>query len=386
MEKILGELLSEGFDWERTYDDALEGIFVLNTEHEILKINKTMLKMLGESSLDSFRGKKCFEILHGTSSPPPECVHAKVVHTNHVAETEIVRKGRVYHVVETPMFSKTGNIVGYIHSAYDITSEKEAEIKMREEREKFETIFTQFPIGILVSDLESGAILDVNKYFCEMLNYSKQELLAQTVYDITHVDDLKLTREHSTRSQSDGLSYRLTKRYVTKFGQIRWVYVAVAPVLNSNNRVSYAFSMIEDITDKVFSQREIDRQKDLLRSYVDLVRVIIVSLDAQGRITMINRRGRELLGKEEKELIGKNWFMNYVPERDRSRVVDIFQQLIRGEISLNGDPPNYFTNSVKGKGGKESLILWHNTILRDSDGNICGVLSAGEDVTTEDTQ
>ena len=96
---------------------------------------------------------------------------------------------------------------------------------------------------------------------------------------------------------------------------------------------------------------------------------------------MINKRGREILGKTEKELIGKNWFLNYVPDRERARVTGIFGQLMSGDLSLNGDPPNYFTNPIKGQGGKESLILWHNTILRDSDGNIIGVLSAGEDVT-----
>jgi PAS domain S-box-containing protein len=383
MEKILEGLLTEGFDWDRTYNDSLEGIFVLNYDHEVVKVNTTMLRMLGLHSQAEISGKKCYEILHGTSVPPAECVHAKVVHSNHVEETEVSRYGRIYHIVETPLFSKKGHIVGYTHSAYDITEQKQAEQLMKESREKFETIFTKFPIGILIANLGSGEILDANDYFCEMLNYSKAELTKLTIYDITHPDDFKLSKEHSSRASVDGLSYRITKRYITKFGQIRWVYVAVAPVMDSNSKVGYAFSMVEDITDKVFSQREIDRQKDLLRSYVDLVRVIIVSLDVQGRITMINRRGRELLGKEEKELLGKNWFMNYVPERERVRVTEIFQQLMRGEISLNGDPPNYFTNPLKIKGGKESLILWHNTLLRDSDGKICGVLSAGEDITKD---
>jgi PAS domain S-box-containing protein len=380
MEKILEELLTEGFDWGRTYNDSPEGIFILNCDHEVVRVNKTMLRMLKLDNYEQLKGKRCYELFHGTSIPPPECVHAKVIHSNHVEETEVIRNGKVYHVVETPIFSKKGRIVGYVHSAYDITEQKEYETKIREEREKFKTIFTQFPIGILVVNLVSGEILDANTYFCEMLNYSKPELTKLTIYDITHPDDLGLSKEHSLKASHDGISYKITKRYVTKFGQIRWVYVSVAPVMDTNNEVSYAFSMIEDITDKVFSQREIDHQKDLLRTYVDLVRIIIVSLDTQGRITMINRRGREILGKQEKELIGKNWFINCVPEREQTRVTQIFQQLISGEISLNGDPPNYFTNPIKIKGGKERLVLWHNTLLRDSDGKIRGILSAGEDV------
>jgi PAS domain S-box-containing protein len=380
MEKLIDDLLHEGFDWNRTYNDAPEGIFLLNVDHNIVMVNQTMLDMLGLNSYEEIKGKKCHEVLHGTSVPPEICVHTKVLHSNHVEAVEIIRGQRVYHVVETPLFSKIGHIVGYIHSAYDITEQKEAERLMKEARDKFETIFTQFPIGIIVTNLDNSNILDANNYFCEMLNYSKTEITNLNIYDITHPDDIKLTREHLSKAAKDGASYKITKRYITKFGQIRWVYMAVAPVKDEKGNIKYAFSMIEDITDKVFSQREIDRQKDLLKSYVDLVRVIIVALDIHGRITMINKRGRELLGKKENDLIGKNWFMNYVPERERTRVSEIFQQLIQGEISLNGDPPNYFTNTIKIKDGKECLVLWHNTLLRDAEGNICGVLSAGEDV------
>jgi PAS domain S-box-containing protein len=383
MERILQELLAEGFDWERTYLDSPDGLLLLDHNHEVIKANNTMLKMLGLDSFEEIRGKKCYEVVHGTDTPPKECVHAKVMHSHHVEETEISCNGRIYRVTETPLISKKGNIVGYTHSSYDVTEQKQADDLIHETKEKFETIFNKFPIGIIVANLSTGEMLDANDYFCEMLNYSKKEIMHLTIYDLTHPDDFRISKEHAERANDDNVPYRLTKRYVTKFGQVRWVYVAVAPVTGPGGKVSYAFSMVEDITDKVFSQREIDRQKDILRSYVDLVRVIIVSLDAQGRITMINRRGRELLGKTENELVGKNWFLNYVPERERTQVTDIFGQLMRGELSLNGDPPNYFTNAITAKGDQEKLILWHNTLLRDSDGKISGVLSAGEDVTED---
>ena len=380
MERILQEFLTEGFDWERTYKDSPDGILLLDSNHEVIKANNTMLRMLGIETFEDIKGKKCYEVVHGTSAPPKECVHTKVIHSHQIEEAEIGCNGRIYHVTETPLLSKTGHIVGYTHSSYDVTGQKQAENLIRENKEKFETIFNKFPIGIIIVNLLTGEILDANDYFCEMLNYSKKEIIRLTVYDLTHPDDYKLSKEHAERSNNDNTPYRLTKRYVTKFGQIRWVYIAVAPVIGSEGKVSYAFSMVEDITDKVFSQKEIDRQKDILRSYVDLVRVIIVSLDTQGRITMINKRGRELLGKSEKDLIGKNWFMNYVPKQDRNRVLDIFGQLMRGESSLNRDPPNYFTTSIKTKGAS-NLILWRNTLLRDSEGNITGVLLAGEDIT-----
>lgn len=51
--------------------------------------------------------------------------------------------------------------------------------------------------------------------------------------------------------------------------------------------------------------------------YLDIAGVMIVVIDVWQTIHMINKKGCEILGYTEKEIIGKNWFDNVIPDRLR---------------------------------------------------------------------
>lgn len=76
-------------------------------------------------------------------------------------------------------------------------------------------------------------------------------------------------------------------------------------------------------------------------------------------------------------MLGKNWFENFLPDRIRDEILPISKKLLSGEI----DAAEYVENLIKTKSGEERLILWHNIVIRDENGNITGYLSSGEDVT-----
>ncbi|MFH2000930.1 MAG: PAS domain S-box protein [Planctomycetota bacterium] len=112
--------------------------------------------------------------------------------------------------------------------------------------------------------------------------------------------------------------------------------------------------------------------------YLDTVEAIIVALDAEGRITLINRKGCRLLNRSEDELIGRSWFSLCVPQPEGlEKVYPIFLELMAGRLDL----VEYFENPVITRDNELRQIAWHNTLLRDEKGNIVGTLSAGEDIT-----
>ena len=51
-------------------------------------------------------------------------------------------------------------------------------------------------------------------------------------------------------------------------------------------------------------------------------------IDANQRISLINKKGCEILGYEEKEIIGKNWFDTFIPEGIREELKANFRKLI----------------------------------------------------------
>jgi PAS domain S-box-containing protein/putative nucleotidyltransferase with HDIG domain len=118
-------------------------------------------------------------------------------------------------------------------------------------------------------------------------------------------------------------------------------------------------------------------ERDRAQGYLDVAGVMLLAIDTDHRVTLVNQKGCEILGCEESEIVGKNWFDSFVPERLRNGVKDVLEQLVAGQI----EPVEYFENPVLTSGGQERMIAWHNTVLTDSQGNITGTLSSGEDIT-----
>jgi PAS domain S-box-containing protein len=118
-------------------------------------------------------------------------------------------------------------------------------------------------------------------------------------------------------------------------------------------------------------------EKERVEMIFDIAGVIMVTLDSRQQVQRINKKGCEVLGYAAAEIIGKNWFDTFVPAPDRERTRAGFKQLMAGEI----EPVEYFENLVLAKTGEERLVAWHNTVLRDKDGNITGTLSSAEDIT-----
>ncbi len=121
----------------------------------------------------------------------------------------------------------------------------------------------------------------------------------------------------------------------------------------------------------------IQKEREKAQLYLDVAGVIILALDAGQRITLINRRGCELLGYEEKDIIGKNWFDTFLPERNRFEGKREFESLMSGEAVLG----QHLESRILTRSGEERLLSWHATIVRDDRGAVVGVLASGDDIT-----
>jgi PAS domain S-box-containing protein len=119
------------------------------------------------------------------------------------------------------------------------------------------------------------------------------------------------------------------------------------------------------------------KQTDIGCDVEELTGGIVVTLDQQGRITAINRRGAEILGFSREELHLKNWFDHFIPKRLRKEVFAVFRELISGKI----EAAEHFVNPVLCRGNSERLFAWNNAYLRDDKNTIINTLSVGIDIT-----
>ena len=112
------------------------------------------------------------------------------------------------------------------------------------------SIIANSPLGISITS-PVGRMVRVNKAFCGLLGYSREELERLNFRDITHPDDLAASVA-GTRMLLDGEIpfFRMEKRYVRKDGKPVWAQLTSSLLKDEQDDVKYFISQIEDISER----------------------------------------------------------------------------------------------------------------------------------------
>jgi len=148
-----------------------------------------------------------------------------------------------------PLFRpKEMNPYAAVASFIDITKRKRVEAALRESEERFRATFEQAAVGITHASI-NAKFVRVNQKFCDIVGYTREELLEQTFYELTHPDDIDINGVY-VRSLLAGEieTYSLEKRYVRKNGQSVWVQTTVSLVQPPHGEPQYFLSVVQDIS------------------------------------------------------------------------------------------------------------------------------------------
>lgn len=74
------------------------------------------------------------------------------------------------------------------------------------------------------------------------------------------------------------------------------------------------------VTDRKQVEEKLKKEKNKTCNYLDIADVILVALNKDGEVTLINKKGCEVLWYKGSKIIGKNWFSNFIPERLRVKM------------------------------------------------------------------
>jgi two-component system, LuxR family, sensor kinase FixL len=130
---------------------------------------------------------------------------------------------------------------------------------------RFRATFDQLAVGLAHLDPQ-GRWLRVNDRFCEIAGYSRDELMAKTIDEITHPDDLALDREGRDAMTSGALDRSTSeKRYVRKDGAIAWVNITRSTVRGADGRPDFIVTVAEDVTSRKAAEARLLASEERLR-------------------------------------------------------------------------------------------------------------------------
>jgi len=150
-----------------------------------------------------------------------------------------------------------------------------------------------------------------------------------------------------------------------------------ALIKDDEGAIKGAVLVFHDVTERRNAEMEIIRQRDRAKQYLNMAGSIFVAIDRDMAVTLINKKGCEILGYKESEIVGKNWFDLAIPENERDDIKVVYGKIMSGDI----EPVEYFENEVITSDGQIRTIAWQNSVIRDEDGNIVQTLSSGLDIT-----
>jgi PAS domain S-box-containing protein/diguanylate cyclase (GGDEF)-like protein len=122
----------------------------------------------------------------------------------------------------------------------------------------FKTMFEEAPIGMSLTDLETGRIENINQSYSDMLGYTKEELLGRTWEDFTHPEDKELSKAAtaSLHEQTNG-PLSLDKRFIRKDGQILWANLSLSVFTTRDTKKTESLCMTVDITERKHHEQKI---------------------------------------------------------------------------------------------------------------------------------
>ena len=136
---------------------------------------------------------------------------------------------------------------------------RRTEDALRESEERFRGTFENAGSGIADCDVQ-GHFLRVNQKLCEIVGYTREELLQKTWQDITHPEDRAAGLEQFRpllRGEQPG--YSLEKRLVRKDGSLVWIDQAVSLRHDAAGRPASVIAILQDISERKRLEEELNR-------------------------------------------------------------------------------------------------------------------------------
>jgi|GEM_PF-770914 len=260
-----------------------------------------------------------------------------------------------------------------VYMLLEIRRRKRAEDALQESEILFRSTFEQAAVGAAHVSLE-GRFIRVNQRFCDIVGYSKEEMLPLTFQDITYPEDLDMDLNY-VRQVLEGLidTYSMEKRYIRKDGYLAWVNLTVSLLRAATGKPMHFISVVEDITERKQTEEALRKSEELLRLITDNMSDMIRVTDLKGVNLFTSPSHFKSLGYRPEERVGKS-ASDIIHPDDLEKVIKAFSE------GLAANRPVSLEYRVRHADGHYVWLETVGDLLRDAQGNVTAVVMSSRDI------
>ncbi|MBT8340605.1 MAG: PAS domain S-box protein [Desulfatitalea sp.] len=389
--------------------DAFEGmIYICSADYRIEYLNDRMIDHLGVDAT----GRHCFHAF-GRRTICPWCINHRIWQGEIVRwETVSPIDQRWYEVVNAPLHHTDGTMSKCAimvdinerkcnetelkeHRAHledlirartseliqanrqlrlEIEERKAAEITLRENHQRYRSLFEGSRDAIIISDI-NGRLLDLNEAAVQLTGYSKVEMINKRVPELDASIDLKVYRRQFRRIQA-GQVFTGEIQLRRKDGRI--IYAEFNSKQMTLAGIACIHTTGRDITERKTAEEALRKSESKYRELVQNANSLIIRFDTMGRIKFFNEFAQHFFGYTEKEILGRSLLDTILPTV-RSNGHDISPDI---EAFLS-DPEQFRINESENmrRNGERVWITWTNRPIFNEQGELEEFLCVGMDIT-----
>lgn len=260
-----------------------------------------------------------------------------------------------------PVYDEKKTIIGVSVFVIDITRRKQIEHALRVSEINYRSIMDQAADGIFIAD-QTGKYLDVNRAGCEMLGYTREEILAMSIQELTVVDEANPIR---FTEMFEGKTILVQRELRSKDGRL--IPVEISAKMMEDGRL---IGVVRDVT----ARRMEDARIRFLAFVLNKISSAVISTDNSLRITYWNRSAEVLYGWRESEVLGR-LFDEVCGTEFAEGQREIAQRILQAEKAWRGELKQHHRT------GREIWVDASMTLLEDAEGNYIGSVTINHDVT-----
>ncbi|MFC2058613.1 PAS domain S-box protein [Chloroflexota bacterium] len=283
--------------WQTAFNAIRDAVCFLDLDGTILRCNIAVTKIV-RKPFHEIIGHPCRDII-------PYCIHAKAVpmkspkcpliHVKQSRSRKILNSkigNRWFHIVCDPVFNEHGDIMGMVHSMYDITIRKRAQEKIRQSEEKLRTMIESIADGITVVDLK-GNIVELNEAAVYLHGYHhKDDLIGTNSIELLSLKGRDEALNKMRRVLQEGRSGLVEYKALTKHQNEFDAELSAALLTDKFGQPSGFIAVTKDISERKKVETELENSREELRNLY----AYLVSVREQER-TSIAREIHDELGQ-----------------------------------------------------------------------------------------
>jgi PAS domain S-box-containing protein len=118
-------------------------------------------------------------------------------------------------------------------------------------------------------------------------------------------------------------------------------------------------------------------ESQLVQQCFDIVGVFVAAVNLKGNITLINKKGREILGYTQENIVGENFIEKFISKSKQQETKELFNSVMENK-SVYPENTKYYLQTLN---QQQRIVEAKNITIRDKNNNTLGILISGEDVT-----